>query len=61
MFAQSSAITQSSTETLDPRLRSECSWRLEVNGTVETVAGYVYLHAKEVTLVRREKDDTPAP
>jgi cyclic beta-1,2-glucan synthetase len=35
--------------------------RLEVNGTVETVAGYVYLHAKGVTLVRREKDDTPAP
>ena len=46
--------------TLDPRWRSECSWRLEVNGTVETVAGYVYLHAKSVTLVS-EKDDTPAP
>ena len=46
---------------LDPRLRSDCSWRLEVKGTVKTVAGYVYLHAKSVALVRREKDDTPAP
>ena len=46
---------------LDPRLRSECSWRLEVQGTVETAAGYVYLHAKSVVLKGREKDDTPAP
>jgi hypothetical protein len=46
---------------LDPRSRSDCSWRLEVIGTVKTVAGYVYLHAKSVALVRREKDDTPAP
>jgi len=32
-----------------------------VKGTVKTVAGYVYLHAKSVALVRREQDDTPAP
>jgi hypothetical protein len=39
---------------LDPRSRSDCRWRLEVTGKVETAARYVYLRAKSVTLVRRE-------
>jgi hypothetical protein len=46
---------------LDPRSRSDCAWRLEVKGTVETAGGYVYLHAKSVAPVRREKGETPAP
>jgi len=41
---------------LDPRSRSDCEWRLEVTGKVETVARYIYLRAKSVALVRREKD-----
>ena len=46
---------------LDPRMRSDCRWRLEVKGTAETVGDYVYLRAKNVALVRREKADPPAP
>jgi hypothetical protein len=46
---------------LDPQSRSDCSWRLEVKGTVETVGGYVYFHAKSVAPVRRERGDGPAP
>jgi len=42
---------------LDPRSRSDCRWRLEVSGRVETAGGYVYLRAKSVTLVRRETDE----
>ena len=42
---------------LDPRSRSDCHWRLEVGGKVETAGGYVYLRAKSVTLVRRERDE----
>jgi hypothetical protein len=42
---------------LDPRSRSDCAWRLEVTGKVETGARYVYLRAKSVALVRREKDE----
>jgi hypothetical protein len=42
---------------LDPRSRSDCRWRLEVSGRVETAGGYVYLRAKSVMLVRREKDE----
>jgi hypothetical protein len=42
---------------LDPRSRSDCRWRLEVSGEVETAGGYVYLRAKSVVLVRREKDE----
>lgn len=44
---------------LDPRSRSDCDWRLEIRGRVETAARYVYLHAKSVALVRREKDEAP--
>jgi hypothetical protein len=40
---------------LDPRSRSDCSWILEVTGKVETTARYVYLRAKSVALVRRER------
>jgi hypothetical protein len=39
---------------LDPLSRSDCRWRLEVTGKVETAARYVYLRAKRVALVRRE-------
>ena len=42
---------------LDPGSRSDCRWRLEVVGKVETAGGYLYLHAKSVTLVRRERDE----
>jgi hypothetical protein len=42
---------------LDPRSRSDCRWRLEVTGKVETAARYVYLRAKSIALVRREKDE----
>ena len=42
---------------LDPRSRSECNWLLEVTGKVETAARYVYLRAKSVALVRRERAD----
>jgi hypothetical protein len=46
---------------LDPRSRSDCEWRLEVTGKVETTARYVYLRAKSVALVRREKDEAAEP
>jgi hypothetical protein len=39
---------------LDPRSLSDCRWRLEVRGKVETRARYIYLRAKSVALVRRE-------
>lgn len=42
---------------LDPASRSECDWRLEVTGRVETAARYVYLRAKSVALLRRERDE----
>lgn len=42
---------------LDPGSRSDCRWRLEVGGKVETAGGFVYLRAKSVTLVRREKEE----
>ena len=40
---------------LDASSRSACPWRIEVKGKVETAAGYVYLRAKSVVLVRREQ------
>jgi hypothetical protein len=46
---------------LDPRSRSDCTWRVEVRGKVETTSGYVYLRAKSVVLVRREKDEADEP
>jgi len=46
---------------LDPRARSDCRWRLEVTGKVETAARYVYLRAKSVALVRRERDEAAEP
>jgi hypothetical protein len=42
---------------LDPASRSECDWRLEVTGRIETAARYVYLRAKSVALLRRERDE----
>jgi hypothetical protein len=42
---------------LDPRSRSDCDWRLEVTGKVETAARYIYLRARSVALVRHEKDE----
>ncbi len=45
---------------LDPRSRSDCEWRLEVTGKIETAARYIYLRAKSVALVRREKDEPEA-
>jgi hypothetical protein len=46
---------------LDPGSRSECDWRLEVSGKVETAARYVYLRAQSIALVRREKDEAAEP
>jgi hypothetical protein len=46
---------------LDPRSLSDCRWRLEVKGRVETRARYIYLRAKSVALVRREKDEADEP
>jgi hypothetical protein len=46
---------------LDPRSRSDCRWRLEVRGKVETAARYIYLRAKSVALVRREKEEADEP
>ena len=46
---------------LNPRSRSDCRWRLEVTGKVETAARYIYLHARSVALVRREKDEPDEP
>jgi hypothetical protein len=46
---------------LDPRSRSDCDWRLEVTGKVETAARYVYLRAKSVALLRRESDEADEP
>jgi hypothetical protein len=40
---------------LDPSSRSDCDWRVEVNGKVQTAAGYVYLRARSVVLVKREE------
>jgi hypothetical protein len=42
---------------LDPQSRSECDWRLEVTGRVETAERYVYLRAKTIALVRREREE----
>lgn len=42
---------------LDPRSRSDCTWLVEVTGNVETAARYVYLRAKSVALVRRERPE----
>ena len=42
---------------LDPQQRSECRWRLEVKGKVETASGYVYLRASSVTLVGRAEPE----
>ncbi len=46
---------------LDPRSRSDCEWRLEVTGKVETASRYVYLRAKGVALLRRETDEADEP
>jgi hypothetical protein len=46
---------------LDSRSRSDCTWRVEVRGQVETTSGYVYLRAKSVVLVHREKDEADEP
>jgi hypothetical protein len=46
---------------LDPRSLSDCQWRLEVKGKVETAARYIYLRAKSVALVRRENDEADEP
>jgi hypothetical protein len=46
---------------LDPRSRSDCHWRLEVVGRVEAKDGYLYLKARRVSLLRREREDEPRP
>jgi hypothetical protein len=43
---------------LDLRSRSDCTWRVEVQGKVETAGEYVYLRAKRVVLMGREKEET---
>lgn len=40
---------------LDPRSKSDCSWRLAVTGSVETARGFVYLRAKSLALVARAR------
>ncbi len=42
---------------LDPRSLSDCRWRLEVKGKVETRARYIYLRARSVVLVRHQEDE----
>jgi hypothetical protein len=42
---------------LDPRSRTDCSFRLEVRGRVEAAGGFVYLRAKDVTLLGRVRPD----
>lgn len=46
---------------LDPRSKTDCSFRLEVRGRVETAGGFVYLRAKDVTLLGRARSDTGPP
>jgi len=46
---------------LDPRSRSDCHWRLEVVGRVEAKDGYLYLKARRVSLLRREREDESRP
>jgi hypothetical protein len=46
---------------LDPRSRSDCDWKLEVTGKVETASRYLYLRAKRVALLHREKDEAAEP
>jgi hypothetical protein len=46
---------------LDPRSRSDCDWELEVTGKIETASRYVYLRAKRVALLRRDKDEAAEP
>jgi hypothetical protein len=36
---------------LDPSSRSDCRWRLEVTGEVESEAGLIYLKAKDIRLL----------
>jgi hypothetical protein len=43
---------------LDPRSKTDCSFRLEVRGRVQTAGGFVYLRAKDVTLLGRVRPDT---
>lgn len=42
---------------LDPASKSDCAFRLEVRGRVETAGGFVYLRAKGVTLLGRARND----
>ena len=48
---------------LDARSKTDCAFRLEVRARVEAAAGFVYLHAKDVTLLGRVRsraaDGTP--
>jgi hypothetical protein len=46
---------------LDPRSSSDCTWRLEVKGKVETQGGYVYLRAKSVMLIGRARGEVAGP
>jgi hypothetical protein len=42
---------------LDPRSRSDCAWRMTVEGKVEAAGGYVYLRATRLSLVARVKEE----
>jgi hypothetical protein len=46
---------------LDASSRADCDWRLEVTGVVETAGGYVYLRAKNLGLLRRERSEVARP
>lgn len=44
---------------LDPSSRSDCRWRLEVSGKVESEGGLIYLKAKEIRLLGLAREDRP--
>jgi hypothetical protein len=46
---------------LDPRSRSDCTFRLQVRGVVETSDGYIYLRATSATVLRRARPEEALP
>jgi hypothetical protein len=46
---------------LDPRSKTDCGFRLEVRARVETAGGFVYLRAKDVTLMGRARPSGGPP
>lgn len=44
---------------LDPASKSDCAFRVEVRGRVESAGGFVYLRARGVTLLGRAREAPP--